>query len=226
MVVLVISRAAPAAAQTAASVTILSDDRFRGHSLSRERPVALLDISHDDASGIYLDGSATAVLASGAHPELLGVQGNIGYSRHLGTGPFLDLGISVAHYTEYFSGDRDVDYADLYVGLVTGHLSSHVHYSPNYLGRGASAIYTDVDGAIPLTDSWRLNGHVGLLVPIEPRREQQAVRAQLDTSLGLSRRMRNFELSLAWTMADPDFDNYAGRAHGPQAFVVGLTWTL
>lgn len=226
MLVLITCRAAPASAQTAASVTILSDDRFRGYSVSRGRPVGLLDISHDDASGIYLDGSATAVLTSGAHPELLGVQGNIGYSRRLGTGPFLDLGISAAHYTEYFSGDRAVDYTDLYVGLVSGHLSSHVHYSPNYFGRGEAVIYTDADGAIPLTDTLRLNGHIGLLAPIEPRREQQPHRAQLDTSLGISRRMRNFELSLAWTMADPDFDYYAGRAHGPHSFVVGLTWTL
>jgi len=45
--------ATPAAAEVGASVSVFSDARFRGYSLSSGHPVAVVDISYDHRSGLY-----------------------------------------------------------------------------------------------------------------------------------------------------------------------------
>src|SRR5436190_194451 len=59
--------ASPATAQAGVAVSIFSDDRFRGYSLSDGRPVGILDLSYDAANGLYgaLSGSVVATRHDG-----------------------------------------------------------------------------------------------------------------------------------------------------------------
>src|SRR6476620_5040716 len=52
----------PAAAQASGAISIFSDDRFRGYSLSDGYPVGIFDLSYDAPSGLYgaVSGSMAA----------------------------------------------------------------------------------------------------------------------------------------------------------------------
>jgi len=83
----------PAAAQVGTAVSVFSDDRFRGYTLSDSRPVGILDLSYDAQNGFYgaLSGSIVATRHDGLQP--LGLQLNGGYAKRLSSGLTVDTGI-------------------------------------------------------------------------------------------------------------------------------------
>jgi len=208
----------PAPAEIGASLSVLTDSRFRGHSLSEGRPVATLDLSYDDVTGLYLGGSATAVATTHSGVQLLRFEENIGYARRLGSGPVVDFGITHSNYTEYFSGGYAARYSEAYIGLITKHFSSHIHYSPNYFRHGLSTVYADADVVARPAEKWRLNAHFGLLTPMS-RHQTTAY----DWRLAVAKQMGAFDLQLAWTGGGPRPDYYAGRPRGHDAFVLGVS---
>jgi uncharacterized protein (TIGR02001 family) len=219
-----LSGATPSAAQVAASVTILNDDRFRGRSLSEGQPVATANLSYDDASGFYLGGAVTGVDTAHSGPELLGIEGFAGYARRLDSGPTIDLGVTNTRYTDYFSGGSGVDYTEVYAGVIFNHFSSHIRYSPDYFRKGVSTLYTDLDGVVEPLDGWRLNGHIGLLTQLAGPRPAGSADAHEDWRIGVSHKIGSVDLQLAWTGAGPGGDYYAGHQHGHDAFVFGASY--
>jgi uncharacterized protein (TIGR02001 family) len=198
--------ATPVLAEPGASISISSDDRFRGHSLSQGRPVAALDLSYDDATGIYLGGSATGVATAHSGLQFLGLEENIGYTHQLGMGPSIDVGLVHSHYAEYFSGGYATTYDEAYIGLITRHVATHLHYSPDYFGRGYATIYADLDGVVRPAEKWRLNGHLGLLTHMNGHRA-----SAYDWRIGVARQLGAFDVQLAWTGSGPAPDYYANR---------------
>jgi len=49
--------AAPACAEVGATLTLTSQDRFRGYSVSDGYPAVTFSLSYDDAAGPYVEGS-------------------------------------------------------------------------------------------------------------------------------------------------------------------------
>ncbi len=215
--------ATPAAAQLAGSVSIQSDDRFRGRSLSEGRPVATLDLSYDMAAGFYLGGAVTAVATRHDGVRVLGFQENAGYAWKTAAGPVIDLGVANANYTEYFSGGTSADYTELYAGLITGPIASHIHFSPNYFRHGVSTVYLETDGAARIAPRWRLNGHVGLLVQTGGPLAAMSRRSHYDWRVGIAHQIGRFNLQASWSGGGPDRDYYASDTHSRDAFVFGLT---
>jgi uncharacterized protein (TIGR02001 family) len=218
--------ATPAMAEVGASVSILSEDGLRGHAVSRGRPVATLDLSYDDAGGVYLGGSATGVATANQGAQLLGAKANIGYARRFTPNLIVDVGIVHSRYTEYFSGGRAAHYTEAYVGLITDHFSSHIHYSPDYFRSGLSTIYADVEGVVRPASQWRLNAHLGLLTQTKGPRPPGVSRTHYDWRLGIARQAGAFDLQLALTGGGPDPDYYNGRAHSRTALVFGIVYTF
>jgi len=103
-------------AQVAVGISMKSDERFRGRSLSDGRPVATLDVSLDSRSGPYLGGSATATLTGKDRAGLLGAQTYVGYATRTPTGVALDMGIAGYHFTNRYSGNRADRYVEVYAG--------------------------------------------------------------------------------------------------------------
>ena len=200
--------AVPASAQIAASLSVSSDDKFRSRSLSDGRPIGTFDFSYDDASGFYAGGSATGVdtLHSGA--KLLGFQEYIGYAQRTDSGPALDAGLTNARYTHYFSGNYGANYTELYVGIITNHLSTHIRYSPDYFKHSVSTLYADADAVVKPYKNWQMNGHVGALTQISGPRAPGTSRAHYDWRLGVATEVGAFDLRLAWTGAVPGGDYY------------------
>lgn len=208
----------PAAAELGASLSVQSDARFRGYTLSRGRPTASLTLSYDGPGGFYLGGSASAVAAH-AGPEFLGIEGDIGFARRLGSGVSLDVGAQHYRYSEYYSAGRSTTYTELYVGLVGRNVSSHIYYSPNYFGLHFATVYGEIDGVAPVTDKWRINAHIGALV----RTDGQA-RPGYDWRLGVAGDIRPFELQLAVSGGGPMPQYYGNRAHRREAVTAAISY--
>ena len=95
-------------AQLGGSVSLQSDYRFRGLSLSDEKPSARLTLSLDDASGWYAGASVAGVRAEGERRAQLLLYG--GRAARLGNGLTWDAGATGVHV----AGSADTDYAELY----------------------------------------------------------------------------------------------------------------
>ena len=140
----------------------MNDYRLRGYTLSKGRPVATLDLSYDHPSGIYIGVSAIGVLAKDDGPRPLGIQESIGFARRLKSGLTVDAGLINANYTDYALASHARGYNEVYVGLLGSGLSSHIFFSPNYLGDGIRSVYGEVNGVVRPADHWRLNWHLGV----------------------------------------------------------------
>ena len=214
---LVAGPAPPALAQVAASVGVESDYRFRGYSLSAERPVATANLAYDGSTGAYLNASGVAVFEHDG-PALMSVQGNIGYAKRLRPGLSIDGGILRSEYLSSFSGGRSAHYTEAYLGLATRRLSTRVFFSPDYFRADVSTLYWEVEGVIEPAAKWRLNGHVGLLSYL--KRPSADGESQFDWRIGASRQLGNFEVHVALSGRGDSEDYYDGR-DGRTAFVIG-----
>lgn len=217
--------AAPARAEVGATVSVYSDLRFRGYSLSEGRPVGILDFVYDDQSGFYAGASATGVLSRGGDPAPLGLQLTGGYAKRLASGTTLDFGITHSSYSHYSSGARGSSYTEIYAGIARGALSSRIYLSPHYFGRGRWSAYAEVNGSVSPARKWSIDGHVGMHVPLRtPLNERY--RAEVDWRIGVSRELGRLSLHAAWSDGTPGYDFYRGRRHSRSALVLGATWIL
>ncbi len=57
----------------AGKLSLQSDYQVRGYSVSRGRPVGILDLSYDSPSGLYLNGQLLGALADDSNSGLLGM---------------------------------------------------------------------------------------------------------------------------------------------------------
>lgn len=218
--------AAPASAQLGGSLAFQTNDYFRGYSLSEGRPVATLSLSYDDASGFYAAGAVTGVATRHSGAKLLGFQENIGFASRIGTGPTFDAGLTNANYTDYFSGGYKADYREVYVGLITRNLSTHLHYSPHYFRGGVSTLYADVDGVVRPLPRVQLTGHVGVLTRTSGPHMPGEARTHYDWRLGVGTPLGPIDMRLAWTDGGPEPDYYAGEAHRRGTVVLTATYAF
>jgi uncharacterized protein (TIGR02001 family) len=173
---------------------VVSDDRFRGFSLSDGKPSAQLAIDYDGRGGWYMGALAASVRPEGV-PRVQWLA-FLGIARPLRAGLDWDAGVQ---YTT-IGGDADYRYAEYYVGLAADHYSLRLYYARHFLGADTPTLYASLDRSWPLSGRWRLLGHVGLL------RRNGAIdhgsgRYRADGRLGVGLDWRHFELQLAWTVA-------------------------
>jgi uncharacterized protein (TIGR02001 family) len=218
--------AAPAAAQLGASLSLASDYRLRGLSLSNRKPALSVNLSYDTASGVYFGASAIGADTAHSGLQLIGHQEYVGYAGRTGSGPDWDVGVSNASYTEYFRRRYALNYTEVYAGLTSSNLSAHVYYSPDYLGEGVATLYVGVDGAIHPAPRWRLFGHLGVLSPLDARGGASIRRPQFDLRVGAATTFRRCEFQLAWTHAGPDADYPAEHAQVRDALVLSATYNF
>ena len=146
-------------AQVSGSLSVMSDERFRGVSLSQGGTAGQLEVAYDDESGLYGGAlAANAQLYRHSDKELLAV-GYVGYARRLQNGWSADVGAS--YWT--LSADHDYNYPELHVGLASDSLSARLYYSPNYFGVSVRTLYGELNGSYRITGRFKLIGHVGLL---------------------------------------------------------------
>ena len=217
--------ASPAAAQVGTSVSIFSDDRFRGYSLSGGRPVAILDLSYDAPDGLYgaLSGSVVATRDDRLQP--LGLQLNGGYAKRLPSGLTVDLGVVHSDYSRYTSRGPGKTYTEVYAGLAGKVLSSRISVSPDYLKPGAWTLYGEANANVPAGKKLRVIAHVGMLVPLE-KLDDESYRPDFDWRLGIARDFGSVTVNVAWTGRVRGHDIYQERTYGRGALILGVTYAL
>ena len=195
LIVLILSGAARA--QFGATVSVESDYRFRGVSLSESKPAWRLTVNHDFMSGAYAGASATSVeLARGdRYSQFVGYAG---YATRPVDGRSLEFGASYSHFT----GNSSYDYLEAYAGVLAQRWSLRVHYAPDYFGRGVQTAYVDANAHWPLNEHVRLFGHTGALVPLAGHAVwPDDKRTRFDLRLGLGVAADSFDVQLAWVEA-------------------------
>lgn len=151
--------AGEASAQVSGSVTLLSDYRYRGISLSDGDPAAQIALNWDSASGVYAGALATSVQLDGDADARAQLSPYLGYAHRLRPGLSWDVGVIDA----IFVGSHDYDYADVYAGLAGERFGLRLHYTRRYFGEGPPVLYAEGNGSWPLSPRLRLLGHVGVL---------------------------------------------------------------
>ena len=199
-----------AQAQLGATVSVDSDYRFRGVSLSDSKPAWRVTLNHDFASRAYAGVSATRVeLARDDQYSQLAAYA--GYVTPPLDGKALEFGASFSHFT----GDSSYDYVEAYAGVLAEHWSLRLHYAPDYFGRGVQAAYVDAGAHWPLSEQLRVFGHAGALVPLAGRSfGPDDRRTRLDLRLGIGMSVGSLDIQLAWvdaTRGGPYPALYGGR---------------
>lgn len=213
-----------AEAQVGARVSVYSDDRFRGVSLSDGRPVGILDASYDLSNGFYaaLSGSAVATRDEGL--RLLGYSANAGYALRLRPELSADLGIVHPWYSHYSGLSGRKSYTEVYAGLTGRTVGVRLSVSPDYLGVAHWTAYGEADGHLDLSRSTLIDGSVGVLIPIGGSYRSSG-RPQADARLGIAHRLGPVTLHAAVTARSRTY-LYSGRSHARASLVVGLSTAL
>jgi hypothetical protein len=204
--------------------SVWSQERLRGYSLSAGHPVARLDLSYDDASGIYGAISGSAVYSSEYHLRPLDLQANIGFAHQLGNGPTLDVGIHDSRYSRYSSEARSSAYSEFYAGLIGKVLSTHVYVSPNYFHPDDWRGYGEVEASLRPRRHLLLSSHLGLSVPLNDNRWRYPT--QYDWRVGAAREIGRLTLHLDIGGGGPDKDHYEGQTHGRTELVAGASFVF
>ena len=169
------------AAQVGATVSIFSDYRLRGYSISESRPVAVLDLSYDAPGGFYAGASGSVVHPDDELLRPLGLQVNGGYAKRLKSGLTLDVGGAHSTYASYSGLRYRRSYTELYAGVAGKVLSARVSVSPNYLGTGWT-MYSEGSAQVSPARHLHLGATVGVLFPLDSR---QGYGGQADGRIGL-----------------------------------------
>jgi uncharacterized protein (TIGR02001 family) len=208
--------ATAAHAQANASVTLVSDDRYRGISLSGGEPALQLGAGFDADSGVYV-GAFTSTARLYGH-DMVRWLGYGGWAGRFRNGLNWDVG---AQYTG-FSGASDDSYPEFYAGLSGERIGLRLAYAWNYFGGDDDALYTSVDAQQPLSRRVRLLGHFGWLHPVQ---DSEAAPAY-DARLGLAVHVGGFDLQLARTFLHADRSAYRYGAYPVGEDAAGDTWVI
>jgi len=207
-------------AQAGAAVSVFSDYRFRGYSLSESRPVVLLDLSYDAPSGGYAAASGSLVAAHGEGLRALGLAVNGGYANQLETGLTVDVGATYARYSSYSGLGSSRAYGEFYAGIRGRMLSSRVSVSPDYFGAG-TALYGEVTGQVSPVHNLRLQAAVGVLAPL-----RGAYRVTTDGRIALEWVTARVSLHGAVTMRGGGRSLYRIRRSDRTGLAIGFGYAL
>jgi len=185
--------ASPASAQLAATISLDSDYRLRGYSLSGGHPAAGVQLSYDDLSGVYVGLLGLTELNS-ENLRFLGVVGNVGYAKRLSEHVTLDAGILRSQLRSAGDYRLPFEYTEVYAGGYVGPVVGRIYYSPDYRGNGVSTLYGELEAGFEPLPKWRLNGHVGAFVYLNAPYGHGSANAETDWRVSLSRQFGRVEI--------------------------------
>ena len=216
-VLLALLMATPSRAQVSGSATLVSDYRFRGISLSDNRPALQAAVAYDGANGAY-----AGVLASSARPD--SDSGNdvqllpyMGFARRLDHGLSWDVGIAYAAFVDA-SG---YDYPEVHVGLNSKHLGVRLSFAHRYFGDDSDAVYLEFNGSHAVSERVRLIGHAGWLHHDTTEDSFPGLQRQhFDLRAGVGVDVAGFDVQVAWVSGDGEEVRYPGSQEVDHSAVV------
>ncbi len=190
--------AASGHAQVSGSITVASDVRAHGYSVTGEQPAATVELSYDHPSGLYANGSLIASFDDNNRPVVAGTVANVGYAVKVANHTSLDGGYLRTDY-RYNSYDywrpSSMRSDEIYLGAVVHGLAYHAYYSPNFLGYGVSTLYHELAGGVPLKGRLQLTARAGAMLYLDAP-ERWHLKNDYDWGVGLARPMGRVTLNL------------------------------
>lgn len=214
LVPLALFLAGPVSAQAFGGVSVLSDYRYRGASLSDDKPALQLHFGHDFAAGGYAGLQVSTVKVDDSAGDGLQLLPYMGVVRPLRGGWHWEVGAQYA----VFLRTHEYDYPEVFAGIGTEHAGVRVFYSNEYYGHWP-AWYATFDGHHALSPRWRLLGHVGVL---RSNGGEAGYRRDWNTGVGLT--VGDCELQLTWTGVDAGTQR--GRRYDPAGYGEDPGWGL
>lgn len=197
--------ATPSSAQVSGSAAVVSDYRYRGISLSDNRPAVQLAVAYDHADGLY-----AGILASSARPDPE-TGDDVQLLPHLGYARRMDNGISWEIGAEYaaFLDASGYDYPELHIGVGSERVNARLFFAHRYFGEDSDAVYVELNGNHPLLDRVRLLGHVGWLHLDTTEQSFPGLQDQhVDLRVGIGIDVGRCDLQVAWVSTDGDEARY------------------
>ncbi len=210
----------------AGSVAVQNDYVVRGYSVSAGKPAAILNLSYDDPSGFYANGSAIGDLDSGGDPVFQGVIGDLGYARRLTSRLSVDVGVVRTQYYQLYGAKTDSGYTEAYVGAVTHGVAARIYYSPDYFRTGVHTVYGELEGSREIWAKVRLGVHLGYLDYVSHPAGAGDRTGQYDWRLSASRLFAPIDLHLALSGGGPGEDYYLHEPHSKTTVIAGLSWAF
>jgi uncharacterized protein (TIGR02001 family) len=209
-----------AAQQLSGSLSVVSDYRYRGVSLSGNDPAAQASINYDDASGFYAGAFASTVQFAFETSRELQAISFLGYAWQLPSGVSGEVGIDYSLFTR----TGDYNYAEIYSGFASGNWSGRVHYAPRYFGRDGNAIYGELNFAQPLSERVRIIAHGGVLWSKGGNPYGSSDQTTFDASLGVGIDLDPLNVQVSWVGLSNTPSAYPFTGNGRRnGFVVALT---
>jgi uncharacterized protein (TIGR02001 family) len=203
--------ALPAQAETSVSLTIDSDYRFRGYSLSEDQPDVRLNLSYDHPSGAYAGLSVYATRRAG----LASYVGYAGYVWRPANGPKWEAGVTATHVRDH----ENYDYSEIYGGVITQAFTARVYYSPNYFNSRSRTLYTEINTGQQISSRWRVFAHAGYLTPLSGHLR----RNRYDVRVGASLNVSHYVVQAAWSQSTPQPAYPYHSAFDGQALIVSVS---
>ena len=211
-----------ASAQVSGSLSFVSDYRFRGESLSNEKPAAQLSVAYDRPSGWYAGAFGSTIQLANQSSRNLQLLTYAGYARRMASGLNWDLG---ADYSA-FSGAGDYNYAELYSGIASENVSGRIYYAPDYFGESIGTVYAEMNGVLRFQNRLRWLGHLGVL-----RRNSVSAssdgsnRYRYDAQTGVGIDLDKISVQLTWVATRQTNTGYASvdESQHRDTFVLSLS---
>ncbi|HWI86874.1 MAG TPA: TorF family putative porin [Sphingomonas sp.] len=216
----------PATAAITGDITLLSDDLYRGKSVSGGRPVARLGFAYEDLSGPYAGATASVVHAPGGEVQLLSVVEYAGVAQRLWPELTIDLGVMHTDYSRYWSGSRGTHYVEVYAGLIARRFNARISLSPDYLRPGWRAAYGEANATLASNELWDVSLHGGLFAWVAGGRPPGANRARYDWQISGGRKFGRFQIRAGWAGVGPQPDYYRGARRGHGTATVSISAAL
>lgn len=198
------------------SISVVSDYRWRGFSLSDRRPAVQATLAVDHPSGAYAGAFVSSVRFGFERRTGVQAMGYAGYSARLAGGVSWDAGFA---YSD-FSRPDDYAYSEWHVGLAHIDWSARLSHSPRYFGRPFAATYVELN-LTPGSDRELVPlFHVGVLRSSAP--EYLGPRRFWDARIGLAYEIDLTSLQLSWGTASRARTT-AGGSQDRSAWVLRLT---
>lgn len=214
----------PAAGQVSGAVSIESDFRLRGYSMSAGQPVASARVGFDHESGVYAESSATVVATRDDGVRFLGFQVGAGVARRVGERWAIDLGVAHNELRAAYPGAPSYDYSEGYFGVTHSPFSAYVFVSPNYFRPGFKTVYGQVEVTVSPAEHWHLTAHAGSLSYLDTPYEYEIEdKTYYDWRVGLTREFGNVEVHAAVSGGGPGRQYYYGEPHSRTAVTAGAS---
>jgi len=188
--------ATAAHAELSATVTGISDYRFRGISLTNDDPALQGSLDWAGENGFYVGAWASNIDYGNDVDGDIEVDLYAGFAGGAEDGLGWDVGIV---WYAYPGADDIDDYPEIYAGLSFGVFDVKQWYSNDLGGTELDGWYTEGNASFALPANLTLNLHAGYNYGDAFDNTEY-----LDYSIGLAYTLGNFELGLAWIDTDLD----------------------